>query len=39
MQRYLGAKFVANGAVELNHNNVKKLETTTTGATVWHISG
>ena len=30
----LGAKFVASGAVELNHNNVKKLETTTTGATV-----
>ena len=28
------AKFLANGAVELNHNDSKKLETTSTGVTV-----
>ena len=28
------AKFLDDGAVELNHNNVKKLETSATGATV-----
>ena len=28
------AKFIGDGAVELNHNNVKKFETTATGITV-----
>ena len=28
------AKFIADGGVELNHNNNKKFETTSTGVTV-----